>query len=159
MIEIHSPHIDQMQLDLDTGKGTPQVPIWNGTGGLVRPCDVSRLFLAEFPAFRHQRVRICTSRTDTTISSLQRVSTSPIFSHLRTNVNRWNWTQSYGDRSEVEADYWALHPGAPQSAPFQREHILVLYASSIFTTNPPLIFAAVQTVGHADLFQDSQGNW
>ncbi|KAJ7200078.1 glycosyl hydrolase [Mycena haematopus] len=30
-----SPHIDQMQLDLDTGKGTLQVPIWNGTGGLA----------------------------------------------------------------------------------------------------------------------------
>ncbi|KAK7038119.1 glycoside hydrolase family 43 protein [Favolaschia claudopus] len=30
-----SPHIDQMQLDLDTGEATKQVPIWNGTGGLA----------------------------------------------------------------------------------------------------------------------------
>ncbi|KAJ7070532.1 glycoside hydrolase family 43 protein [Mycena amicta] len=30
-----SPHIDQMQLDLDTGEATQQVPIWNGTGGLA----------------------------------------------------------------------------------------------------------------------------
>ncbi|KAJ7137758.1 arabinofuranosidase [Mycena epipterygia] len=30
-----SPHIDQMQLNLDTGEATEQLPIWNGTGGLA----------------------------------------------------------------------------------------------------------------------------
>ncbi|KAJ7461500.1 arabinofuranosidase [Mycena latifolia] len=30
-----SPHIDQMQLNLDTGEATEQMPIWNGTGGLA----------------------------------------------------------------------------------------------------------------------------
>ncbi|KAF7363901.1 Glycoside hydrolase family 43 protein [Mycena sanguinolenta] len=30
-----SPHIDQIQLNLETGGATEQVPIWNGTGGLA----------------------------------------------------------------------------------------------------------------------------
>ncbi|KAJ7311554.1 arabinofuranosidase [Mycena albidolilacea] len=104
-----SPHIDQMQLDLDTGKGTPQVPIWNGTGGLA-------------PEGPHMHLKdgyyyLVIAEGGTGLN------------HMETAARSKQITGPF-----IPAPHNPLLSNANTSSYFQ-------------------------TVGHADLFQDSQGNW
>ncbi|KAF8205698.1 xylosidase : arab-like proteininofuranosidase [Mycena galopus ATCC 62051] len=104
-----SPHIDQMQLDLDTGNATLQVPIWNGTGG-------------EAPEGPHMHLKdgyyyLIIAEGGTGLG------------HMETGARSKEITGPF-----TAAPHNPLLTNANTSAYFQ-------------------------TVGHADLFQDSRGDW
>ncbi|KAJ7172068.1 arabinofuranosidase [Mycena filopes] len=104
-----SPHIDQIQLDLDTGEATEQVPIWNGTGGLA-------------PEGPHMHLKdgyfyLIIAEGGTGLN------------HMET-----------GARSKQITGPFTPAPHNP-------------LLSNANTTS------YFQTVGHADIFQDSRGNW
>ncbi|KAJ7481165.1 beta-xylosidase [Mycena galericulata] len=104
-----SPHIDQMQLNLDTGEATQQVPIWNGTGGLA-------------PEGPHMHLKdgyyyLIIAEGGTGLN------------HMET-----------GARSKQITGPFSPAPHNP----------LLTNANTT---------AYFQTVGHADLFQDSNGDW
>ncbi|KAJ7766800.1 arabinofuranosidase [Mycena metata] len=104
-----SPHIDQMQLNLDTGEATEQVPIWNGTGGLA-------------PEGPHMHLKdgyyyLIIAEGGTGLN------------HMET-----------GARSRNISGPFTPAPDNPL----------------LTNANTTSYF---QTVGHADIFQDSHGNW
>ncbi|KAJ7927967.1 arabinofuranosidase [Mycena leptocephala] len=105
----YSPHIDQIQLNLDTGKATEQVPIWNGTGGLA-------------PEGPHM--------------------------HLKDGYYYLVIAEGGTGLNHMETAARSKQITGPFD-PAPHNPLL----SNANTTS------YFQTVGHADLFQDSHGNW
>ncbi|KAJ6490463.1 arabinofuranosidase [Mycena vulgaris] len=106
-----SPHVDQTQLNLDTGEATEQVPIWNGTGGLA-------------PEGPHMHLK-----------------DGYYYLIIAEGGTGLNHMETAARSKQITGPFTA----APQNP------LLVQREYSRHTV--------IQTVGHADVFQDSRGNW